>query len=60
MTLKVGHAFSAGEVAHAGATKARHGHRTKQALAQVGLRPVAYPNTQNAADMARGRRRRIG
>jgi hypothetical protein len=35
MTLKVGHAFSAGEVAHAGAIKARHGYCTKQAFAQV-------------------------
>src|SRR5580693_1795159 len=60
MTLKVGHAFSAGEVAHAGATEARHGHRTKQALAQGGLLPAAHPNTQYAADMARGRCRGSG
>ena len=32
----------------------------KQALAQVGLRPAAHPNTQYAADMARGRCRGSG
>jgi hypothetical protein len=35
MKVRVGHAFPAGDVAHAGATKARRAYYTNQALAQV-------------------------